>query len=336
MDFASYQARALGLSLEYQSLARWFLQSGGSDFHSYVSSFFPHLSADASRDFSSGSSLFLSALRSLAAHPSSALPSSCPPVPSLQSVLLHSSLPSALASAALPPHIFPSTFPPPSSSAPFPPAPLPGVSAASVRSPPGFASGLSGPPPAPVFLSLPSADPPAQIPAFSVSSLSVRPSAPVLGNLHGVAAAVVPAAAPALFRPFAVSVTSEAPIVSSAPAVFASDLVIPPSAVPSGLPPLFPHARAPSASFAQSSLGAFHAAPDDPFDLGYPDAVPRDPKAPVPLSVPDLYRTEMCRMLLYIIDLFRRLRDPLPLLLRRVLFLRTSLVWRLLLRNQSI
>ena len=53
MDFASYQAHVLGLSQEYQSLARWFVQSRGTDFLSYLSSFYPHLSADASRDFSS-------------------------------------------------------------------------------------------------------------------------------------------------------------------------------------------------------------------------------------------------------------------------------------------
>ena len=46
------------------------------DFLSFVASFFPHLSADASRDFSSGSSLFLSALCSLASAPLFAPPPS--------------------------------------------------------------------------------------------------------------------------------------------------------------------------------------------------------------------------------------------------------------------
>ena len=66
MDFASYQASMLGLSQDYQSLARWYSLSGGSDFRAYLSAFYPHLSSDASRDFSSGSSVFFSALRAVA------------------------------------------------------------------------------------------------------------------------------------------------------------------------------------------------------------------------------------------------------------------------------
>ena len=66
LDFASYQASMLGLSQDYQSLARWYFLSGGSDFRAYLSVFYPHLSSDASRDFSSGSSVFFSALRSVA------------------------------------------------------------------------------------------------------------------------------------------------------------------------------------------------------------------------------------------------------------------------------
>ena len=38
----------LGLSPEYQTLARWYFQSGGLDFLSYLSAFYPHLSTDAS------------------------------------------------------------------------------------------------------------------------------------------------------------------------------------------------------------------------------------------------------------------------------------------------
>ena len=57
------EARLLGLSSEYQSLARWFLTSGASDFAALVRSSFPHLLPDLLRDFSSGSSLFLTTLR---------------------------------------------------------------------------------------------------------------------------------------------------------------------------------------------------------------------------------------------------------------------------------
>ena len=56
-SLADHQARLLGLSSEYQSLARWFMSSGGSDFAALVRSSFPHVLPDLSRDFTSGSSL---------------------------------------------------------------------------------------------------------------------------------------------------------------------------------------------------------------------------------------------------------------------------------------
>ena len=64
VDFASYQARVLGLSDEYQALGSWYFASGGSDFPTYLSAHFPHLYSDFRLDFSSGSSRFLSALAS--------------------------------------------------------------------------------------------------------------------------------------------------------------------------------------------------------------------------------------------------------------------------------
>ena len=39
LDFASYQASMLALSQDYQSLARWYSLSGGSDFRAYLSAF---------------------------------------------------------------------------------------------------------------------------------------------------------------------------------------------------------------------------------------------------------------------------------------------------------
>ena len=60
---------------------------GGSDFLSFLPSHCPHLASDASRDFSSGSSVLLSTLRSMPSAASS-LPSASPPgfaAPLLQS-----------------------------------------------------------------------------------------------------------------------------------------------------------------------------------------------------------------------------------------------------------
>ena len=77
----------LGLSQDYQSLARWYFLSGGSDFRVYLSAFYPHLSSDASRDFSSGSSVFFSALRAVASSvPLPTVSSAAPPLPSVASV----------------------------------------------------------------------------------------------------------------------------------------------------------------------------------------------------------------------------------------------------------
>ena len=206
------------------------------------------------------------------------------------------SLPDAPAPRVLPLHHYPWAFPPPSLSVSFMSAALPGVPAASVR-PPGFPSVLSAPPSAPVFPSLSSAVPPpsAQPPAFSIPSLSAHPSAPGLGSVHGVSAAL------ALFSPFAVSVSSNPPVVSSATPVFAFAA---PAVVQSSIPLSFPHASAFSTQFAVSPSLPFPAAPDDAFDPGYPDAVPRDLEAPIPASLPDSYLSEIHRMLSYMIDLF--------------------------------
>ena len=166
MNFASFQARTLGLFVEYQSLARWFVQSGGFDFLAYVSSYFPHLSADASRDFSSGSSLFLSALWSLAAHPSSAVPSSFPPVSSSVLPPSFGSLSGAPVPRAPPPLPHPSSFPLPPSASSLSSAPLPGFLSSLVRVPLGFHSALSASPSAPVFCSFSSTVPLPSAPPF--------------------------------------------------------------------------------------------------------------------------------------------------------------------------
>ena len=90
LDYAAYKAYVLGLSDEYLSLACWYVGVGGSDFLSLLSSHCPHLSADASRDFSSGSSVLLSTLRSMpSAHSRVSSPSvSLPRAPTPASFLL--------------------------------------------------------------------------------------------------------------------------------------------------------------------------------------------------------------------------------------------------------
>ena len=246
------------MSSQYQALACWYFQSGGSDFHSYVASFFPHLSADASLDFSSGSSLFLSALCSLASAPPHS--SGAPVLPPL------SAPPSAPAMA-------PSVFPPlslssaslPPVSTPLPSAPPLGFSTPSVRPPPGFSASATS--------HLPSFAPPVPYPDLSSapsapSAFSFHPYAPNLTAFPGVAAPVVPvaptavpAAAPAvpvaahsLFCPFADSGSSEPP-VSSDPAFVSQG--VPSAAVPgvaSGIPPVPPQYLRHSASSAPSAL----------------------------------------------------------------------------------
>ena len=165
MDFLLSLAPTLGFSTEYQSLGRWFVQSGGTAFLSCVSSSFPHLSADVCRVFSSGSSLFLSAPWSLAANPSSAVPSSFPlrpphAVPPVSSSVLAPSfrfLPGAPVPCVPPPLSASSSFPLPSSASSLSAVPPPGFPVASVHPPPGLPSVFAAPPYAPVFRYLSSA-----------------------------------------------------------------------------------------------------------------------------------------------------------------------------------
>ena len=117
----------MGLSSEYQSLARWFLTSGYSDFAAPVRSSFPHLLPDLSCDFTSNSSLFLTTLRSAPATPSPPTTSatlSSTPQPSLSAHLSSSHLHGVLA-------------PPPSSSLSLT-FPLPAPPSSAVPPPPGF------------------------------------------------------------------------------------------------------------------------------------------------------------------------------------------------------
>ena len=182
VDFASCQARVLGLSDEYQALGRWYFASGGADFPAYLSAHFPRLYSDFRLDFSSGSSCFLSAPPPVSG-PSASLPSS-------SSFLSHSSAVSCSTGHFSSTHY-------PSSAFPF-----------SVR--PG-APVSSSPPLAP--LASPLSHPPGFLPSLS-SSFPVRPSSlpgpsvgvPVSSGVGVLARLVVPAASPVsslLFRRFA-------------------------------------------------------------------------------------------------------------------------------------
>ena len=73
----------MGLSSEYQALARWFATSGGGNFPAYLSAHFPHLYSDYRLNFSSGSSRFLAALSS-APPPLAPVSSASPPVSSIR------------------------------------------------------------------------------------------------------------------------------------------------------------------------------------------------------------------------------------------------------------
>ena len=328
LDFAAFQARSLGLSSEYQSLVCWYFHSGGTDFLSNVASFFPHLSADASRYFSSGSSIFLSVFRSLASAPLSA-----PPVSSgaLVSHPAPVSLPARPLSVSAPPPLpllplaFSSDFPRPPVSTPFPSAPPLGSPTPFARPPLGFSAAAPSP--------FPSFPPSVPLPDHSLSpsapsGLSLRPSAPAFPGFSGVAAPAVPVATPAdptavpvapvapapLFRQFAVSGSSDPPLSTSAS--FAASSAAP-TAVPglaSGVPPVPP--QAPVAS-ATPSASAFVGSVDEHFDPGFPDVVPRDPEVPHPPSVPDSFKEEIRRMYAYLVDLFPQaagapVADPPP------------------------
>ena len=232
----------LGLSQDCQSLARWYFLSGGSDFHAYLSAFYPRLSSDASRDFSSGSSVFFSALRAVASSvPLPAVSSAAPPLPSV-----------AGASSSQPPA--PLLQAPPFSAASAVSAPL---SLPSRVSPLGeglytlgSAQVLHPAPPGFPPLSAPSAL--LSVPPLAVPSSSVSPSqSPGVSVLSPPASSLLP------------SVPLVWP-VSSAPSVGSSPVFSEASALPSGpLPPLLHHGpvAGPPVLSAASALPPFCSSP---------------------------------------------------------------------------
>ena len=249
-------------------MARYFVASGGSDLRSYVSSFFPHLSSDLLSDFSSGSSILLSALRSRAP----------PPL----------SVPPASSASLLPPSA-------PSSSAPFPPFPpsLPSFSPASAS----FSSPVSSLPLPPLSLSSSSAAPaPPALPGFSgwsASASSSSSSAAFPLSLSGAFPAASAAPGLSSAAAFAVPVCSVA-----APAVPVVSFAVPVASV--GVPAA-PVAAAPGGSSLPSS--AYPPAPD-PFVPADPDDPFPDPEAAVPQAVPDASRPDLRRMYSFITQLF--------------------------------
>ena len=121
-------------------LARWYNSVGGLDFFSFLSSHCPHLSADVAKDFSSGSSVLLSTLRSSSALPSDPLASASGALPSSSS-LFSSTVPALSTSSGLPKSFAATPTAPVSSSAFL--SSLPSCSASLVGPPPLLAQSLS-------------------------------------------------------------------------------------------------------------------------------------------------------------------------------------------------
>ena len=347
LDFASYQASVLGLSQDYQYLARWYFQSGGSDFRAYLSAFNPHLSSDASCDFTSGSSVFFSALHAVTSLPQLSL--AAPPLLS-SSPAVPSSQPTA------PPFSGPPSASLTSSEFSVGSAGLGGVrvgfcvggvvcssgissSVRSIFSPfcastccfcfPFSASGCL------CALST------CLFPLFFGSSctlwLGLSPAVSVVPQLP-------PGPQPSLFRPFMVS---DPPLLSSAStSAPLSSASLGSAAGPSGVasaasgstyghagfppqpgpPPAIPPPSSDSAAPLAPPLFAFAYPPDDPFAPGFADpetsgAAAPDPEALVPPPLSDSARCEVRCMYQYLVDLFPQaagsLQAPLP---PRVLF----------------
>ena len=336
MDFASYQASMLSLSQDYQSLARWYSLSGGSDFRAYLSAFYPHLSSDASRDFSSGSSVFFSALRAVASSvPLPAVSSAPPPLPSVAQA-------SSSQASAPPPLPAPVSAP---SGGPVPPFSLPPVSQSggglyavgapqAPQSVPSSSSSFSAASPvlSVPHLVMPQAPLPASRPqgvssfhlhASSLPAASLAwpvSSAPGVGSSPGVSLASGVHAVPPLHHPGFPAASALPPACSaslgstaglsgftSTPAgsTFGFAGPAPPTGPPPAFHPLSGHSVPPSAP----PLSEFDTGADDAFAPGFGDpnssgAVAPDPGAPTPSPLSDSARAEVRRMYQYLVDLF--------------------------------
>ena len=316
LDFALYQASMLGLSQDYQSLARWYFLSGGSDFRAYLSAFYPHLSSDASRDFSSGSSVFFSALRAVASSvPLPTVSSAAPPLPSVASASsTHTPAPLPLPApygVTVPPISLPSVSQlggglyALGSAQVLPQAP-PGVSSLSAAS-----TLLFVPPPAVPSSSLPASRPPgfsgfyppasSLLPstslAWPVSSAPGLGSPPLVSVVPSLPAVTLPGT-PVFTAASALPPFCSAPLGSAAcPSGFASASTgstfgFVGSAPQPGPAPAYPPLSGPSAPPSAPPLSDFDYGNDDAFAPGFGDPDPSgaaapDPEAPVPPPLSD-------------------------------------------------
>ena len=329
LDFASCQASVLGLSHDYQFLAHWYFQSWGSDFRAYLSAFYPQLSSDASRDFTSGSSVFFSALRSVASSFSVFCSSSSAVFHCFTLFLAFSSasisssflrsflLPSSLGSLSAPQGWGVSTLGSPSVVSSAPPGFLP-LSAPS--------SLFSEPPPAVSSSSLPPAAPMLAPPSSSFSSSAPPPlsgfMAPGWGSTPAASMGppLVPGPQPSLFRPLRFltqllsSASASAPLSSAA----SGHAGFPPQPGPSSyIPPWSDSSAAPSAPHPLSL--PLHILLTVPSRLGL--QIPRspDPDAPVPPMLFDSIGAEARLMYQYLVDLLLQPAGSIMSLLEEIL-----------------
>ena len=266
----------------------------------FFSSHCPHFSSDASRDFSSGSSVLISTLQSM---PSAAfsLPSTSPS--------LSLPLSQAPASAPLPPPDFTAPLLP-FSSYPQASSVSSALSAALAR-PPLLLSGLSSS---------------SALPTSSSLSSGVHLGFAAVAN--PVALSAVPVSTPALsaslFRPFDVPSAPHSVAGSVSAPLGSASLSLPSGGAPllsasalvssTAFPVAPPSSEAPHPSSFHSFMhgpssealprSSFHFANDAGFDpdLGGPTAP--GPEAPLPPSVPDSFRAEIRRMYAYVVSLF--------------------------------
>ena len=323
----------LGLSQGYQSLARWYFLSGGSDFRAYLSAFYPHFSSVASRDFSSGSSVFYSALRAVASSvPLPTVSSAAPPLPAVASAS-STRTPAPLPLPAPVSAPYGVTVPPLSlplvsqlggglyalGFAQVVPQASPGVSSLSTAS-----TLLSVPPPAVPSSSLPASWPPgvsgfyppasslllSTSLAWPVSSAPGLGSPPLVSVAPSLPAVTLPGA-PVFTAASALPPFCSAPLGSAAgPSSFASasagstfgfvGSAPQPDPAPAYLPlsgPSAPPSAPPVSDFDYGNHDAFAPGFGDPDSSG---AAAPDPEAPVPPPLSDSARAEYQ----YLVDLF--------------------------------
>ena len=270
---AEFHVHTLDLSMEYVDLAKWFVSCDiGVSFLDFVSSSFPHLVPDLARDFSSGSSHILAALRT----------------PSL--------------SVSLPSHSPLRSVPPPSSSAPSVPPFYARFPSSSLSAPPRFPT----PHPSP----FPNSSAP--LTSLASSYLPPRPSAPLPHAHSSSSPSSLPLPSdlyPGGGSAFVQGAGLGVPASSSSSFGVPSfpSLVPPPASTYAGLPVTASAVPAPHAPVfdphAPSSAPPFEDLVFDPDDRQFDDETHfADPSAPS-ISL-DSSRSEYRRMVEYVLGLF--------------------------------